>query len=212
MRMWFAGPLELLRLPGQALQAVRGASALVPQLADLIGELQELVSETRTVVRDAHATQREAQAVAVAAEQPRRQVQAFADRAAVTAAAAAEVAAAAQVSSRRVHQLIDRFEPALHSLAPFTDHPPDGVTSDDASAVVEMIHTAPGLVEKLDTDIVPILNSLDTVAPDLRDVLDVSEGMNEMLGSVPGLGRVKRRIEKDQQEYRHRDHDDPLPA
>ena len=92
-------------------------------------------------------------------------------------------------------------------MAPLAEHLADNVTGEDAAAVVEMIHTAPGLVDRLDTDIVPVLDSLDTVAPDLRNVLDVSEGMNEMLGSVPGLGRVKKRVEKDQHDRRQDDPD-----
>ena len=206
MPLWFPRPSDLLALPGQAVSAVQAGAALIPQLAVLIGDLQDLVDEARAVVRDVHSTQRQAQAAAAAVELTRRHVQSVADQAAATAATVAQIAAAAQITGQRVQQLIDRYEPALHTLAPLADHVADNITGDDAAAVVEMIHTAPVLVDKLDTDIVPILDSLDTVAPDLRNVLDVSAGMNEMLGSVPGLGRVKKRIEKDQQDRRP---DDP---
>ena len=43
---------------------------------------------------------------------------------------------------------------------------------------------------------VPVLDSLDTVGSDLREVMDTTQQMDEMLGAVPGLGRVKKRIEK----------------
>ena len=207
MNVWLPGPRALLRLPGQAVRAVQAGSALIPQLAELIGELQDLVGEARAVVRDAHATQRQVGATATAVERIRCQVQGIADQAAATADSVAGIAADADISGQRVQALIDRFEPALHTLAPVAEHLAGGVTGEDAAAVVDMIHTAPGLVDKLDTNIVPILDSLDTVAPDLRDVLDVSQGMNEMLGSVPGLSRVKRRIEKDQHDRRDGDLD-----
>ena len=51
-----------------------------------------------------------------------------------------------------------------------------------------------------DVDEPGVLDTLSTVAPDLRDLLDVSRVMNELLGAVPGLGRVKRRVEVEQAE------------
>jgi hypothetical protein len=38
------------------------------------------------------------------------------------------------------------------------------------------------------------------VAPDLHDLLHVSRELNEMLGRIPGMGRLKDRIEDEQQE------------
>jgi hypothetical protein len=42
------------------------------------------------------------------------------------------------------------------------------------------------------------------VAPDLRDLLDICKELSELIGSVPGLGRVKKKIEDAdwQEEYR----------
>jgi hypothetical protein len=52
----------------------------------------------------------------------------------------------------------------------------------------------------MEVDIVPVLDSLSTVAPDLHDLLDVSRELNEMLAKIPGMGRVKDRVEKQQEE------------
>ena len=71
--------------------------------------------------------------------------------------------------------------------------------------MVKLIDSLPSIADKLDADILPVLDTLATVAPDLRDLLDVSKQLNELIGSVPGLGRVKRKIEEDQDsadEYR----------
>ncbi len=61
-----------------------------------------------------------------------------------------------------------------------------------------MVDTMPEFVAKFRHDILPVLDTLGTVAPDVRDLLDVSKELNEMLGALPGLGRVKRRIEEQQ--------------
>jgi hypothetical protein len=63
---------------------------------------------------------------------------------------------------------------------------------------VKVIDQLPRLADKLETDIMPILDSLNSVAPDLHDLLDVSRELNEMLAQVPGMGRMKRRIDEQQ--------------
>jgi hypothetical protein len=73
----------------------------------------------------------------------------------------------------------------------------DSVTPEDAVAIAQLVNDLPQIVGKLSRDVLPMLDILGTVAPYLREVLDVSKDVSEMLGAVPGLGRVKRRIEED---------------
>ena len=71
--------------------------------------------------------------------------------------------------------------------------------------MVKLLDALPTIVDKLDAEILPVLDTLATVAPDLRDLLDVSKELNELISSVPGLGRVKKKIEDNQDsqdEYR----------
>ena len=68
----------------------------------------------------------------------------------------------------------------------------------EVDAIVKLIDALPSVVDKLDADILPVLDTLATVAPDLRDLLDASKELNELIASVPGLGRVKRNIEDKQ--------------
>jgi hypothetical protein len=35
------------------------------------------------------------------------------------------------------------------------------------------------------------------VAPDLHELLNVSRELNEILGKIPGIGRLKKRVEED---------------
>ena len=70
----------------------------------------------------------------------------------------------------------------------------------EVDAMVELIDHLPVLARKMETDIIPVLDSLSTVAPDLHDLLDVSRELNEMLAKIPGMGRVKDRVEKQQEE------------
>jgi hypothetical protein len=81
----------------------------------------------------------------------------------------------------------------------------DTTSAAEVDAMVGLIDALPNIVDKLDADILPVLDTLATVAPDLRDLLDVSKELNELISSVPGLGRVKKKIEEQQDaqdEYR----------
>ena len=57
---------------------------------------------------------------------------------------------------------------------------------------------SPLLARKLETDVIPILQTLTSVAPDLHDLLDVSRELNEMLAKLPGMGRLKKRVDEEQ--------------
>ena len=51
---------------------------------------------------------------------------------------------------------------------------------------------------QLERDILPVMTTLGTVSPDLHDLLDVSRELNEMLAKMPGMGRIKKRIDEQQ--------------
>ena len=46
------------------------------------------------------------------------------------------------------------------------------------------------LVER---DVVPVMQALSSVAPDLHELLDTSRELNEMLARVPGISRLRGR-------------------
>jgi hypothetical protein len=64
--------------------------------------------------------------------------------------------------------------------------------------MVALVDHLPLLVMKLETDVIPVLDSLGTVSPDLRELLNLTVELNELLANVPGLGRIKRRIEQEE--------------
>jgi hypothetical protein len=70
----------------------------------------------------------------------------------------------------------------------------------EVDAMVALLDTLPNIAHKLDRDVLPVLDTLGTVAPDLRDLLDVSKQLNVMLGAIPGLGRIKKQIDERQEQ------------
>ena len=188
-------PTDLLRLPAAAVDAVQAAVALVPQVAVLVRDLDALVREARVVIAEASATRAVAQQVAEESAETLRAARQVVDRARAAEAAAAAAVVEVSALSARAADLLTRWEPALERLAPVADRVADGVRPSDAAALADVVRQAPAVVAQLTDDILPVLDSLETVAPDLREVRDVSEGLEEMLGAVPGLGRVKKRVD-----------------
>ena len=52
----------------------------------------------------------------------------------------------------------------------------------------------------MEGDVLPVLTTLGTVAPDMHDLLTVARELNDMLAKVPGLGRIQRRIDEEEGE------------
>ena len=100
----------------------------------------------------------------------------------------------------RLVTLLDGLEPSLTKLQPTLERLAETTDPHEVDAMVQLIDTLPRLADKLETDIMPILDTLNTVAPDLHDLLEVSRELNEMLEQVPGISRIKRRIDRQQAE------------
>jgi hypothetical protein len=125
---------------------------------------------------------------------------------AVTVAAAAEVvrvsavADGAEAEVERVRLLMDRFEPSLARLQPTLETLADTTSPAEVGALVRLVDQLPELTERLEADVLPVLGTLGSVAPDLRDLLAASRELNEIIGKVPGFGRLKRRVEEENDE------------
>jgi len=114
----------------------------------------------------------------------------------------AEVERTRQRTDQVVEQagaLVGDLQPALSQLLPLLEQLADTTSPAEVAAAVALIDHLPLVVAALETDILPILATLDTVGPDLRELLETSKEFNEILGSVPGLGRIKKRVEERQE-------------
>jgi hypothetical protein len=116
-----------------------------------------------------------------------------------TRAEAAEVVARTDGTVARADALVGRFEPVLDTLLPTLERLAETTDPREVDALVSLVDHLPLLVGKLETEVVPILETLSTVAPDLRDLLDTSKELNEMLAKLPGMGRIKARVEHQQE-------------
>lgn len=99
----------------------------------------------------------------------------------------------------RLGALLDRLEPPLTTLEPTLRTLADTTSPEEVAALVTMVDHVPELTRRLETELLPIMATMGSVAPDIHDLLDVSRELNEMLGKLPGMGRIKKRVEEQQE-------------
>lgn len=178
---------------GKGVDSVERALSLVPRLVDLVSNAESLVARAGDVMAAVGSTVARIDTVV-------SEVQASSAHAAGVVARTETVVDDAAALISRLSPMLDQFEPTLTSLHPILATVTETTDSNEVDAVVTMVNLLPTVVDKFHADILPVLDTLGTVAPDVRDLLDVSRELNELLGAIPGVGRVKRRIDEEQAE------------
>ena len=103
----------------------------------------------------------------------------------------------AEVAVARVTTLTDSLEPSLTTLQPTLQTLADTTSPEEVIALVRLVDTLPELTTRVETDVLPVLVTLGSVAPDVHDLLTVARELNDMLAKIPGMGRLKRRIDEE---------------
>ncbi|ANH38370.1 hypothetical protein I601_1941 [Nocardioides dokdonensis FR1436] len=164
-----------------------------PRVLHLIGAAEEIVLDVGGLLDRIEATRVRADEVVAATDRTRGD--------------AATMLADLAPLSGRLEALLDCLEPLAaravppaEKLLPVLDHLAETTSPREVDAMVGLIDQLPLLSQRMETQVLPILETLGTVAPDLHDLLDVSQELNEMLGKLPGMRGIKKRVEEAQAE------------
>lgn len=161
-------PFDALRLAEQSRRAVLDAIALVPRLVTIVGQVEQLLARVDGIMAAVEIVER-------------RATHAVTD---------------AQALLDRVDPIFVQYQASLTQLAPVIERLAETTDHREVDAVVKLMNHLPVIVDRIDGDILPILNTLDTVAPDLRGLLDASMELNEIITSIPGLGHKRSQESK----------------
>ncbi len=160
-------PRDVLGVVERGGDALEQVLAAAPRVSHLLVEVEGLVREVAALVRRI--------------EDTRRSVD--------------ELVGRIDGTVGRATGLLERLEPPLTALQPTLERLAETTDPHEVDALVALIDHLPGLVEQLEKDVLPVLTTLGSVAPDLHDLLDTSQELNGMLAKMPGFGRVRRRVE-----------------
>lgn len=222
-------PVDLLRVTERGYAALEQALGLVPRAAELVGQLEriaaraeaamaaveqtrqradamvgragDLLSRTDGVLTDADELVRRAQRVLAGTDELLAGVGKVSKRADALIGETGQVVENAQAITGQAGDLLGGFQPTLERLAPMAERLADTTSQAEVDALVLLIDILPELVDRMRKEILPILATMTSVAPDIRELLDTTKEFTVLLGSLPGLGRLKRRVEEHEEEH-----------
>jgi hypothetical protein len=93
----------------------------------------------------------------------------------------------------RTAPLAADYLPALTSLAPSVRRLATTLHPDEVEALVTLIDRLPQLVDHLDQDILPVLESLGSVGTDVHDLVDTVQDLRQIVKGFPGSRLFRRR-------------------
>jgi ABC-type transporter Mla subunit MlaD len=169
---------DLRRLP----DVVESLAAVVPRAFALLDSAEELLRRAHRLVDDIDATRAAADAVVV--------------RTAGTVASVEPTLARVQGMVDTFGPVLDDIGPSAERLVPILQRISETTSPEEIQALVELIDHLPMLVGKLEADIVPILEDMKNVGPDIHALLDTATDLAAMLEKVPGLNRRRRADER----------------
>jgi ABC-type transporter Mla subunit MlaD len=185
VRLPLPGPRDVLDVLERSAAAVEQLLAAVPRMLPLLDDAERLLARVDELVDRIERTRAAADEVV--------------QRTDTVATEAQQLLGQTTALMGRLTPLLDSTEPSLTRLQPTLERLAETTDPREVDALVMLVDLLPRLAGKMQTDIMPVLDSLGTVAPDLRDLLDASRELNEMLAKIPGMGRLKERVDEEQE-------------
>lgn len=93
----------------------------------------------------------------------------------------------------RLTEVLVWADKTVSLLEPIAGEVLQSVDPEEIKAVVKFIDHLPALGESLETDIMPVLASMDTVAPEVHQILEVAQQCLEAVAGIPGFQLLRRR-------------------
>lgn len=100
---------------------------------------------------------------------------------------------AARLVATRMTEVLVWADKTIRLLEPIADDVLESIDPDEVKAVVQFIDHLPALGNTLENDVMPVLASLDTVAPEVHQILEVAQQCLEAVAGIPGFQLLRRR-------------------
>lgn len=97
---------------------------------------------------------------------------------------------------QRARVALEGYGPVLENARQTVSYATERIGPAEVDAMVAYLRYESTL-RRIDEELLPAMARLHTVAPDLTELVAVSKGLNEIMGSLPGLGRVKKRVDEE---------------
>jgi hypothetical protein len=88
------------------------------------------------------------------------------------------------------------YQPIARRAAPLAERFVEEFSEEEVRAAIRLVDQLPQLTEHMETDIMPILATLDRVGPDVHELLEQLKEVRQAIQGIPGLGFFRRRGER----------------
>ena len=99
----------------------------------------------------------------------------------------------ARLVATRVTEVLAWADKTVRLIEPIADDVLESIDPEEVKAVVQFIDHLPELGDRLENDVMPVLVSLDTVAPEVHEILEVAQQCLEAVAGIPGFQLLRRR-------------------
>ncbi len=201
MRLPFPGPTAVLGGAAAAADAIETALGLVPRAAVAMDRVEALLDRLDAL------TDR-ADALVTRADETTRRTHGMLDTAEIVTRDAGRAVDGATGVLDRVDHTLTTWEPPLRKLAPAAKRFADGLDEAEVTAAISLVDRMPTLLDHVENDVLPMLQNLDRVGPDLHEVLEVVQDLRRVVTGLPGIGLLRRRGEEEPPPVEGSLHDD----
>lgn len=151
----------------RATQVIASTIGVVEEASDAVTRATEIIDSTGGVVQDAT----------------------------VVAADARGVVESAGRSSDAAAELLDMYKPLAVGAAPLASQFVEEFSPAELQAAIRLIDRLPEITERVDA-VLPIMATLDTVAPEIHELLLVAKDVRQAIVGMPGFNFLRRRGEE----------------
>lgn len=183
------GPADVLSAASTLSQGAGRAVEDVADLFALVGRAGELMTRAEALVTAAEATLVRAELLL--------------DDAEVQLDASAAALESAQATAETGRRLTAELEHLAAAALPKAQAVVDSIEPDEIRAVKRLVDHLPELVSRLETSLLPTLEQLDNVGPDVHRILDSVTDLSHAIAGLPGVGLLQRRGERRENEDDH---------
>lgn len=174
-------------VPGRVVNLLESTEALVGRIDGVVTDAREIVARIDDVVTDARATVGRVGEVVDSSST-------VVGEAATVAHRAQDVVASAGRTSDTAGELLDTYAPMATRAAPLAGQFIDELSAEEVHAAIVLLDQLPELADRM-TALMPILGTLETVAPEIHELLGVAKDVRQAIVGVPGFNFLRRRGE-----------------
>ncbi len=205
MRLPLPGPHDLLSSAEAIRDALAATLDLVPRVVDAMGRLEEVLDRADALTARADALLSSAEDAVVRNDR-------VLDSAAAATRDADRALEAAGAVLGRVDVLLTTWEKPLQTLAPAAQKIADALDPAEVQAAISLIDRMPVVLDHLENDVLPMMQQLDRVGPDLHEILEIVEDLRRVVTGLPGVKLLRRRGDEEPPPVEGSVHQDDEPV